>query len=132
MKTKIIWIAMLLLTCTALTYAQTSKKHVWKELKTFHGFMSTSFHPAEEGNFAPLRQKADSMLTAAKSWQASPVPADFKPAETKIALDKLVAQCTAVKKAVDDKSANEALLKLITEAHDIFHTIVGECRKAED
>lgn len=132
MKTKIISLAILLMAFMPATQAQNNNKPEWKELKIFHGFMSSSFHPAEEGNFAPLRQKADSLLEAAKNWKASSIPADFKPAETKAALKKLVAQCAEVKKAVDGKSSNELLLKQITEAHNVFHTIVGECRKTDE
>lgn len=131
MRTKTLWLAIFLLVITPAVFAQNNKP-VWKELKTFHGFMSSSFHPAEEGNFLPLKQKADSLLMAAKNWQASPIPVDFKPAETKAALEKLVIKCTAVKQAVDGKVSNEILMKHITEAHDVFHTIVGECRKTEE
>ena len=124
-------IAVLLAALIPAMYAQNNNKPVWKELKTFHGFMSSTFHPAEEGNFVPLRQKADSLLIAARNWQASPIPADFKPAETRAALEKLVAQCTRIKKEVDNKAGDEVLMKNITEAHNVFHTIVGECRKTE-
>ena len=132
MNKKTVWLAILLMAFGAASYAQTSKKPEWKELKVFHSFMSSSFHPAEEGNFTPLRQKADSLLIVAKNWQASPIPADFKPVETQEALAKLVTQCERVKKEVDNKASNEVLMKNITAAHDVFHTIVGECRKTEE
>lgn len=131
MKTKIMLLAVMLLAGITTVNAQNTKP-IWKEQNTFHSFMSAAFHPAEEGNFMPLKERADSLLLAAKNWQASPIPADFKPAETKAALKKLVIKCTAVKKAVDEKVSNEILMKLITEAHDVFHTIVGECRKTEE
>lgn len=132
MKVKIFSLAILLVAFVTGLQAQTTAKPVWKELKAFHGLMSASFHPAEDGNFEPLRQKADSLLIIARNWQASAIPADFKPEDTKAALSKLVAQCTVVKKAVDEKADNKVLFKEITEAHNIFHTIVGECRKAEE
>lgn len=65
-------------------------------------------------------------------WQASAIPADFKPAETKAALAKLVFKCELISKAVSANQSDENLKTLITDAHDVFHTIVGECRKAED
>ncbi len=132
MKRNFFWTAILLMALNPLLNAQKADKPVWKELKTFHGLMSSSFHPAEEGNFTPLKQKADSLLLAARNWLASSVPADFKPAETKAALEKLVAQCTRVKKEVDNKAPDEVLMKNITEAHNVFHTITGECRKSDD
>ncbi len=103
----------------------------WPQLQTFHTYMSTTFHPAEEGDFAPLKARADSLLVAATLWQASPIPANYKPAETIAALGKLVKQCTEIMKAVGSNADNVTLMKKITGAHDIFHTIVGECRKED-
>lgn len=119
--------ALAIVAFVAAVSAQT-KPAPWPQLKNFHHFMSTSFHPAEEGNFAPLKQKADSMLIAAKDWQAAAIPAGFKPKETKEALVKLVKQCTEIKAAVDNKASDAELKKQITAAHDVFHTIVKECR----
>jgi hypothetical protein len=115
----------------AASFAQT-EKNVWPEMKDFHTLMSTSFHPAEEGNFAPLRANADALFASAKAWQQSAVPEDkFKPKETKDALRKLVIDIAAVQKAVIANRTDAELLPLITKAHDTFHTIVGECRQHE-
>jgi hypothetical protein len=128
-KIKLLSLA-LLATCT-VAFAQTAKPS-WAQLKTFHSFMSSTFHPVEDGDFAPLKAKADSLLIAAKLWQASAIPADFKTVETKAALAKLVNKCQALQKAVASKQPDDKLKILITEAHDVFHTITGECRKADD
>jgi hypothetical protein len=113
-------------------FGKTQTKSSWHEMKTFHQYMSATFHPAEEGNLAHLKAKADSLYAHALLWENSAIPAGFKPAETKAALSKLATQCAAIQKAVADGKDDAALTKLITEAHDIFHHIVGECRKAED
>ncbi|CAN5728063.1 hypothetical protein BH11BAC4_BH11BAC4_23420 [soil metagenome] len=113
----------------ALSFAQTAKPAPWPELKAFHELMSKSFHPVEEGNYAPLKANADSLLIAAKAWKASTIPADYKPEETKATLDKLVKELNVLAGAVRAKAADEKLKVLITDAHDIFHKIVGECKK---
>lgn len=113
------------------TTAQT-KPEVWPEMKNFHSFMSSTFHPSEEGNLAPLRAKADSMFMAAKQWQAAAIPASYKPKETKAALEKLVKQCAEIKASVASNTTDDELKKLIANAHDVFHTIVKECRKEEE
>ena len=115
---------------TALT-AQT-KPAPWAEMKAFHHLMSNTFHPVEDGNFAPLKEKADSMLVAAKQWQAASIPDEYKPAETKKALKKLVKECKGIKKAVAANASDDELKKKITVAHDVFHTIVKECKKEEE
>jgi len=117
----------------AISFAQAGKATTapWAELKAFHALMSKSFHPTEEGNYAPLKANADSLLIAAKAWQASKIPADYKPEETKATLDKLVQQCTVLAGAVQAKAADEKLKVLIADAHELFHKIVGECKKTE-
>lgn len=108
------------------------EKKGWAEMKTFHHFMSTTFHPAENGDFAPLRAKADSLYLSAVSWQLSPIPANFKEKETKDALTKLVGETKAIAAAVKANTADAELLKMITEAHETFHKVMGECRKEEE
>ena len=108
------------------------KKAAWPEMKTFHSFMASTFHPAEEGDLAPLKANADSLYNAAIAWQASAIPATFKNNETKEALQQLVKQCAEIKESVNNKKDDALLTKLITEAHDTFHHIVGECRKADE
>ncbi len=115
----------------AVCFAQTTKKAGWPELKAFHALMSGTFHPAEEGNFKPLIEKADSLYIVAKLWQDSKIPDGFKPEETKATLAKLVNQCLNIQGAVKANAAEEKLNVLITDAHDIFHKIVEECRKKD-
>ncbi|MEQ1553515.1 MAG: hypothetical protein ABL929_05015 [Ferruginibacter sp.] len=131
MKKKIQILYIVILTSASVSFAQ-AKKTVWSEMKTFHSFMSSTFHPAEEGNLAPLRAKADSLLITAKLWQASPIDESFKPKETNATLKKLVKQCGTINNAVKKNASDKKLTLLITQAHDIFHTIVGECRKVEE
>lgn len=131
MKKKIQLLLIAFLVNTAALLAQSSTPG-WPEMKNFHHFISTTFHPSEEGNLAPVKEKADSMVKAAQRWQASPIPADYKQDETKKALDKLVAKCKQIKASVLKNVADEELKKQLSECHDIFHTIVKECRKAEE
>ena len=122
---------MILLAMTpAFGFAQ-EKKAVWPEMKNFHSFMSSTFHPAEEGNLQPLKAKAADMLKAAQEWQASKIPSNFIVDETTVQLQKLVKYCTGINEAVNSGATDAVLTKMITEAHDVFHKIAGECRKAE-
>lgn len=125
--------APLLIICLLLmtgAFAQ-KVKTAWPQMEKFHSLMSATFHPAEEGNLVPLKQKADSLYAAAKAWQSSAVPEDFKAAKTKAALKELVMQCQHISMAVKQKMADDHLKKIITSAHDTFHKISGECRKED-
>lgn len=103
----------------------------WPEMKEFHGVMSATFHPAEEGNLQPLKEKAETLYEVSKKWMNSSIPSNFKVEETQSALKKLNQKCQDIMVSLKEKANDEQLKTMITEAHDIFHNIVGECRKAE-
>lgn len=105
----------------------------WKELSDFHAVMSKSFHPAEDKNFQPAKENAAQLVVLAKKWQASPIPAGYKKAETTATLKRLVEACEALEKQVkSNPNDDDAINRLITHAHDVFHEIVGKCRDTGD
>jgi hypothetical protein len=107
-----------LVTFTAASFAQANKvatkDAAWPEMKAFHDLMSATFHPAEEGNFAPLKAKVADLYRASKVWVASDVPAQYKTAETKEVLEKLMIQCHDIWAQVDAKASNAKLKTMIT------------------
>jgi hypothetical protein len=114
---------------TCISFAQT-KTAVWPEMGTFHELMSTTFHPAEEGNFAPLREKAADLYRAAKVWYSVDVPAEYNFKVTKKTLEQLMIKCNDIWAEVASKTSSDVKLKtMITEAHDLFHKVSGECKK---
>jgi hypothetical protein len=130
MKSIVRLVVIMLAMLPAISFAQDNKAG-WPEMKAFHALMSATFHPTEEGNFAPLKEKTDSLLMAVKAWQASVIPADYKPEETKATLEKLVMKLNLLSGAVKANADNSKLKVIITDAHEIFHKIVGECKKTE-
>ncbi len=104
-------------------------KENWKEMHDFHAVMSSTFHPAEENDFGPLKENAEELVKRSKAWQSSAVPKGYDGKATKPILDKLVMQCHAIQDAVSKKKSDAELMKMITEAHDIFHEIMEKCRE---
>jgi hypothetical protein len=121
---------LLLLVCLPWI-ARSQESTDWKELNAFHSLMSKTFHPSEEGNLAPLRMKSDSLVQAAQKWNKAVIPANFKPAETREQLGRLEAQCQKIHAAVKSKESDASLTAMIKDAHEIFHKIMGECRKED-
>jgi hypothetical protein len=114
---------------TCISFAQT-KTAVWPEMGTFHELMSSTFHPAEEGNFAPLKEKAADLYRASKLWYSVDVPAEYNFKITKKTLEQLMIKCNDIWAEVASKTSSDVKLKtMITEAHDIFHKLSGECKK---
>jgi hypothetical protein len=131
MKRILVAVVMVLAMIPAISFAQESAKP-WPELKAFHSVMSATFHPVEEGNYAPLKERAGELFTAVKTWKASAIPAGFKKKETAAALVELEIACGKLEKAVTAKATDVELKEMITNAHNIFHKIVGECRNTEE
>lgn len=121
---KFLFLAFLSISITA-AHAQSTP---WKEKKAFHEVMAGTFHPSEEGNLKPLKEKAGELVKRAKAWQQSKAPEGVNQAEASKILDRLVAKCEEIKKAVDSKASDNDLKKMISEAHDIFHELAEKCR----
>lgn len=101
----------------------------WNELKTFHGVMSQTFHPAEEGNLKPIKTRSGEMAEKANVLANSVIPAEFKTEKIQKAVKKLQKDSKALDKLVKNKkSTDEEIKKALASLHDVFHEIVGLCK----
>jgi hypothetical protein len=123
-KTKIGLLMMLFIFLSGIAFSQ---QPAWKEMEDFHAVMSVTFHPAEDDNLQPVKEKAGDLLRKAMDWQQAVVPQGFNGEATKPILKKLVKQCKALKTAVEKKKPDAELKKMITEAHEVFHEIKEKC-----
>lgn len=102
------------------------ERDTWAELKTFHGVMSQTFHPAEEGDLSPIKARAAEMAEKAIALRDGNTPQGFRtPAVTSI-LQKLAAEAIALRDQIgsaSDKTITDALFSL----HDRFHEVMTEC-----
>jgi hypothetical protein len=124
MKTNILVIIAFLFTA-GIVSAQSMDK--WPALKDFHGVMSTTFHPAEEGNLEPIKSHSEELMTKAAALLKSDIPADFRTTAILNSAEKLQLKTKAVHKLVTSKAPDADIVKALTEAHNIFHEIVGLC-----
>lgn len=130
-KIKFVFVLTILFVVTSLSSSQT--KVEWKEKDEFHKVMGQTFHPAEEGNFAPIRERSGEMLEKAIAWQDSQIPAEFAGiASIKENLAKLVAGSEALYKKIKANCTDAEILTELTALHDIFHEIVGACNTTDD
>jgi seryl-tRNA synthetase len=101
----------------------------WAELKTFHGVMSETFHPSEEGKLEPIKTRSGEMAEKANLLAKSTVPAEFKTEKIQAAVKKLQKDSKALDKLVKNKkSTDEQIKKALASLHDVFHEIVGLCK----
>lgn len=140
MKTmfRMLFVMILSVTMISFTQAQTHEKHAkdkhqkemtkWDDAKeAYHSVMAGTFHPAEEGNYAPLKEKAHELHKAAKEWESLSIPDGLSKDELKKNLKMLVSGSASVDKLVKKGAPDTELKDAIYSLHDVFHAIVGLC-----
>ena len=123
---KLIILLMLIFICAFQVSAQ-SKMNDWPELKVFHGVISQTFHPSEEGNLSPLKERSAELEEKAKTLSDSKIPVDFDNEKVKKALKNLEKETKELHKMVSQKKSDKELTTKLAEVHDTFHEIVGLC-----
>jgi hypothetical protein len=116
----------LVLMATHMSSAQALDK--WPTMKEYHAIMSRTFHPAESGDFKPLREYAQALADKSMDLTKNDIPASIK---TEALMDKvktLQIQSQSLAKYVKANASDDELKKLISQAHDTFHEIVGMCQ----
>lgn len=110
------------------THISAKGKYKWVEKDEFHTIMSQTFHPAEEGNYAPIRSRIDELETKAIAFKNSKIP-DYLGNKSKIKknLKKLVKQSKAFNKKIKSGATDEELKQDFINLHETFHEIVGLC-----
>lgn len=104
----------------------------WPALGDFHTVMSATFHPAEKGNFDPVKQRSGEMVDKAVLLEKSVVPAQFDKPEIRTAVKTLKLKARALNKIILKKAKNEKINAALVSVHDTFHDIVGLCTEEKD
>jgi hypothetical protein len=96
----------------------------WPALVEFHETLAATFHPAEEGQFDPVKQRSGELLDKADKVLKSVVPAKYDTPKIKAALKELYDHCDDLYSLVKKRGKDEKLKKLITNVHDSYHKLV--------
>lgn len=111
--------------------ARAQGKVEWPERTAFHSVMSTTFHPAEDGNLEPIKKRSGEMVQKAKEWKESTPPPAFNKPVIKKKLKLLYKESKALDKMVKEKASDEKIKKALFKLHDRFHQIVEACSPDE-
>ena len=125
---KIVMFVMIFSTLAFAIPAGAQEKAKWTEMETFHGVMSTTFHPAEEGKFEPIRTRSGEMVEKATAWKNSTAPAGYYQESVQKILVKLVKGAKKVNSLVKKSGSDADLKEQLTELHEIFHEIAEKCK----
>ncbi len=130
------YIVLFLFTVLTFAAAHTAKSQSkfdnWPELKTFHKVMSGTFHPMEEGNLAPIRERSGEMVEKATALAASKIPAEYNNKEVQQAVKDLESGSKKLDGMIKDKAGDDDIKKSLTALHDTFHVIVEKCVKGDE
>ena len=103
---------------------------VWQEMEAFHTVMSETWHPVEEGNYAPIRERSGEMAEVAAAWKKSKIPAEYAAQkDIKKNLKELAEETAELNKEIKAGISDEEIKEELHELHEIFHTIVGLCKE---
>lgn len=128
MKTlKFLFLAICAMTTIGWNSNALAQKAEWKELKDFHGVMSQTFHPSEEGNLAPIKARIGEFVQKAEALKASTIPADYNNKKVKKAVAQLVKDSKALQAKITAGASDEEIKTSLSKLHDVFHKIVGLC-----
>lgn len=122
---KVFLVLVLIVIANAVSAQSTFDK--WPAVKELHGVMSETFHPAEEGNLAPIKARSEEMMTKSAQLLKSDIPAEFNTAAILASAEQLQMKSKALHKLVKANGADAEIVKSITDLHDTFHQIVGLC-----
>ena len=101
----------------------------WKALEEYHEVMSKTFHPSEEGNLAPIKERSGELAKKAQALKKSAIPSAYQKPGVKETLALLAKESKALDKLVHKKKAtDEAITKSLTALHDRFHEVMEKCR----
>jgi hypothetical protein len=114
-----------------IAFANAQEKKSWKEMDDFHAVMSSTFHPAEEGQLDPIKKRSQEMVDKAAAWQKSTAPEGYDKEKVEGSLKKLVQGTKELNKLVKAKSSDKVLKEKLSGLHDIFHEIMEKCEKGE-
>jgi hypothetical protein len=103
----------------------------WAELKSFHEVMSQTFHPSEEGNLVPIKERSGEMVVKAEALQNSKIPAEFANEKIQASIKQLVIGSKELNVMIDKKAPDADITSKLSAVHDTFHEIVGLCSKED-
>lgn len=128
-KLKVLLILALVVAANSVTAQSTFDK--WPAIKEFHDVMSETFHPAEQGNLAPIKARSGEMMDKAAALLTARMPAEFKTKGILTSCKKVKAQSKALHALIIAQGPDGAIVKLLTEMHEVFHEIVGLCSETK-
>ncbi len=111
-----------------------TKMDAWPEMKAFHEIMAKTFHPAKEGNLAPIKEMSESLAESASNWANSTAPKEMTESaeRAKSSLQELANNSILLNKLIKGNGSDDEIMNALGSLHQQFHEIVGLCIKEDE
>lgn len=106
---------------------KTLEMATWNELEEFHKVMAQTFHPSEEGNLEPVRNRSVELLEKARLLQKSTIPTSFNTPAIKKSIADIVSDASSLNIAVLSGEEDEVIVEKIARLHTTFHRVQELC-----
>lgn len=126
---KTLFMFLLFIAANSISAQTTFEK--WPAIKNFHEVISQTFHPSEEGNLKPIKDRSGELATKAYALSTEAIPAEFKNDKILASIEKLKEKSASLDKLVKEKASDADITKSLVEVHDEFHNIVGLCSETK-
>jgi len=100
----------------------------WKEMHDYHELLSKTFHPAEEGNFGPIKSSSEDLVAKAELLDVEKMPQDLRTPKVDETISVLKRQTKLVSELVTRKAPDAEIMRAFQNLHDVFHRIVEICQ----
>ncbi len=130
MKIWKLFIALALFFSVTVANAQTqSSADKWTHLKVYHQLLSKTFHPAEKGNFEPIKKEAQKLVFLAKDLNIDNMPPEMKSPKLIEGLEILQNQTMLLFETIQSKAEDKEIMVKFNDVHETFHSIEAVCEK---
>lgn len=100
----------------------------WKQLNDYHELLSKTFHPAEDGNFDPIKNSSEDLVVKAEALDLKTMPQELRTSQLDETITVLKKQTKTVNDLVQKKAPNAEIMRAFQNLHDVFHRIVEICQ----
>ena len=125
MKIHTIAIVLFLMDFTGATAQAGLEK--WPALNQFHEVLSQTYHPAQEGNLVPIKERSEELYNKSVALLASDIPGDFRTNNMLRLAEKLQLKSRELNKLVLAKAPDVEITNALEQVHNTFHEMAGMC-----
>lgn len=100
----------------------------WKEMDAFHKLLAATYHPVEKsGDLKPLRNSANDLSAAARSWTTTTPPKVCNTESVRTTVSVISTDALAIANQVLADASDAELKTAITALHDKFEQVEKAC-----